>query len=512
MRTSRRSRLLLPALLASLLVAGCARNTRNAAAELPPPPEPDVPSPPEILPQLGSDPTQTMVSDALARATYTEETTAILDEAERYFQAGRGYFERGDAENARRSFDMAIDVLLDAPLDAWDRFRVAEKAEELMDAIHAHEVEGLASGAARADFAESPLDDVLAVTFPVDPSIELDVHAELKLPVSELPLEINDAVMRYVNYFQTEEGREVLVEGLQRQGRYRAMIQRILDEEGIPQELIFLAQAESGFKPRALSRRLATGMWQFMRLPGRQYGLNRTSDYDDRLDPEKSTRAAARYLRDLYERHGDWYLAMAAYNAGPTRVDRAVRYTGYADFWEFYYRKALPLETRNYVPIVLAMVIMAKYPAEYGLENVQPDPPIEYNTTTVSGRTHLGLIADILDLPLDKIRELNPAILRDVAPDGYTVRIPKGTANRVLAALEAIPADRRDSWRIHRVMTGETLDSIAKTYNTSVESIALANGGVLRDPEAGDLVVIPVSYQATSDVRRQRDAGDEGIG
>jgi len=465
-----------------------------------------------IFPKLANDPAPEFATAALAEASYTEATTAILSEAEERFQTGRIYYEQGDAENARRCFDEAIDVLLDAPADAWDRYRVAEKAEALTLAIHAHEVEGLGSGTSRIGFEDPPLDDVMSATFPIDPSLELDIHAELRLPVSELPLEINEPVLRFVNYFQTEEGRKVLVEGLERQGRYRAMIQRILDEEGIPQELIFLAQAESGFKARALSRKLATGMWQFMQLPGRAYGLNRTQDYDDRLDPEKATRAAARYLRELYERHGDWYLAMAAYNAGPSRVDQAVRYTGYADFWEFYYRKALPLETRNYVPIILAMVIMAKDPAEYGLETVVPAAPLEYNTITVTGRTHLGLIADTLELSLEDVRDLNPAILRDVAPDGYEVHVPKGTANRVLSALDAVPSGRRDSWRMHRVMAGETLDSIAEIYHTSPESIAMANGGVLREPEAGDLVVIPVSYSSFSDSSPRRDVGHSGAG
>ena len=150
------------------------------------------------------------------------------------------------------------------------------------------------------------------------------------------------------------------------------MIQRILDEEGIPQEIIHLAQAESGFIPRAVSRAAAGGMWQFLKWRGNEYGLKQTAYTDDRMDPEKATRAAARHLRDLYHEFGDWYLAIAAYNCGPGNVEKAVERTGYADFWELRARGVLPAETTNYVPIILAMTIMEKNAAEYGIEGFTP--------------------------------------------------------------------------------------------------------------------------------------------
>jgi membrane-bound lytic murein transglycosylase D len=489
------------ALLALLIaLAGCTlfRSRQSSANLSPPPPPPPAreaePAPPDIRPELGAEHTPPVVKAALETAAHSKETTAVIRRAEQHFQAGKSFFEQGDADSARAEFDRAIDTLLDAPADAWDRYRIEEKCEELVEAIYAHDLEGLGSGDRELGFDASPLDDILAATFPVDPNIKLNVSEELKLPVSELPLEVNDAVMKYIRYFSTKGGRKVLVNGLQRQGRYRAMIQRILDEEGIPQELIFMAQTESGFKPRAVSRKRATGMWQFMSLRAREYGLKRTRDYDDRLDPEKATRAAARHLRDLYERLGDWYLAMAAYNAGPGRVNRAVRRTGYADFWEFYYRRALPRETRSYVPIILATIIMANNPGEYGLGDVAPDPPLEYNTIHVGAATHLALIADILGRPTSEIKDLNPAILRDVAPAGYAVHVPKGAGNFVVAALETVPASRRAAWRVHRVACGETLTEIAQQYGTTAESVAVANGGIMEAPKAGDLLVIPVSY------------------
>src|SRR5262249_5165255 len=164
-------------------------------------------------------------------------------------------------------------------------------------------------------------------------------------------------------------------------------------EEGIPPELIHLAQAESGFFPRAVSHKAATGMWQFVQFRGRQYGLMQTPYSDDRLDPEKATRSAARHLRDLFEKFGDWYLAIAAYHCGPGCVERAVERTGYADFWELRSRRTIPIETTNYVPIILAMTIMAKNAKEYGLDGVVPDPPLEYDVAGIAPAPHPAPVA-----------------------------------------------------------------------------------------------------------------------
>jgi membrane-bound lytic murein transglycosylase D len=272
------------------------------------------------------------------------------------------------------------------------------------------------------------------------------------------------------------------------------MIRRILDEEGLPQELIHMAQAESGFLPRAVSRMRATGMWQFVRDRGNEYGLKQTPYTDDRLDPERATRAAARHLRDLYAQFGDWYLAIAAYNCGPGNVERGIQRTGYADFWELYKRNVLPRETANYLPIILAMTIMAKNPQDYGIDEIVPDEPIVYDTVRTESPTHLALIADITGQPLSAIRELNPSVLKLVAPADHNIRVPKGTAGSVVAALDAIPDAKRAQWRMHRVGSSDTLSTIARQYKTTEKQIHAANGGELRTPEAGDLVIVPVSY------------------
>ena len=178
----------------------------------------------------------------------------------------------------------------------------------------------------------------------MDPKLKTKVREEVQATVSQLPLSVNDAVLGFIHFF-SGRGRRTMIAGMERAGRYRPLIQRILDEEGVPQELIYLAQAESGFLPRAVSNKQATGMWQFVKFRGREYGLMQTPYSDDRLDPEKATRSAARHLRDLYTKFGDWYLAIAAYNCGPGNVEKAVERTGYADFWELRSRRTLPIET-----------------------------------------------------------------------------------------------------------------------------------------------------------------------
>src|SRR5205823_9887356 len=211
-------------------------------------------------------------------------------------------------------------------------------------------------------------------------------------------LSMNDTVLGYINYF-SKRGHNTIVAAKQRSGRYRPMIQRVLDEEGVPQELIHLAQAESGFIPRAVSRAAAGGMWQFLTWRGQQYGLMQTRFTDDRMDPEKATRAAARHLRDLYQEFGDWYLAIAAYNCGPGSVEKAVERTGYADFWELRARGVLPAETTNYVPIILAMTIMEKNAAEYGIDRLKLDSPLEYDTADPTAPTSLTLVSDAREMP-----------------------------------------------------------------------------------------------------------------
>jgi membrane-bound lytic murein transglycosylase D len=280
------------------------------------------------------------------------------------------------------------------------------------------------------------------------------------------------------------------------------MIQRVLDEEGVPRELIHLAQAESGFIPRAVSRKAAGGMWQFLAWRGQEYGLNRTPYLDERMDPEKATRAAARHLRDLYQEFGDWYLALAAYNCGPVTVEKAVERTGYADFWELRNRGVLPLETTNYVPIILAMTIMDKNAAEYGIQDLQPDPALEYDTVEIAAPTSMTLVSDITEVSLPELAALNPSILKRVAPAGYALHVPKGAGDALIPALESIPPEHREAWRMHRVGPGETLAEIGKRYGVAVNGIVALNNLPSTETVEGDRLVIPAALRAEQPERR----------
>jgi membrane-bound lytic murein transglycosylase D len=429
---------------------------------------------------------------------------SLVERADRRFEAGKRYYQSNDMGNARREFDAAIDSMLDASdQNPTDREEYERKLDEMVDAIHRFDLTGLgaSAGMEEGQFEKAPLEDILQMTFPVDPKLKDKVREQVAATVSQLPLAVNDAVLGYIHFF-SGRGHKTLVGGLQRSGRYRPMIQRILDEEGLPQELIHVAQAESGFIPRALSRKAAGGMWQFLKWRGNEYGLQQTRYTDDRMDPEKATRAAARHLRDLYQEFGDWYLAIAAYNCGPVVVERAVERTGYADFWEIRSRGALPLETTNYVPVILAMIIMEKNAAEYGLDGIQLDPPVSFDTVEVSAPTSLALVSDITDTPVAEMAALNPAILKGIVPEDYPLHVPKGSGNQLLAALQLIPAEHRNSWRVHRVGAGETLAAIGKRYSALPSSIVAANHLSSAEAAEGDRLLIPAALRVEAPVRR----------
>ena len=423
--------------------------------------------------------------------------------AEEAFQRGKQFYQTNDIEKARTAFDNAIDCMLQATAETRsDRIELEKRLDEMVESIHNFDLAGMGASAdvQEAQFEKAPLEDILQMTFPVDPKTKNRVFDQVKATVSKLPLTVNDAVLGYINYF-SNRGHATIVGGTERSGRYRAMILRILDEEGVPQELLHLAQAESGFIPRAVSQKAAGGMWQFVVERGQQYGLKQTSYTDDRMDPEKATRAAARHLHDLYSEFGDWYLAIAAYNCGPGVVEKAVERTGYADFWELRNRGMLPQETTNYVPIILAMTIMEKNAQEYGLTGLPLDGAIEYDTIETSAPTSLSLLADVTGAPLPELAELNPAVLRGIAPEHYAVHVPKGAGKQTTAALNRIPAEHRATWRLHTVAPGETLAAIAKRYSVTAAAIGAANNLASAEPRDGDRLMVPVSVHSPAPVR-----------
>ncbi|MCX6605230.1 MAG: transglycosylase SLT domain-containing protein [Acidobacteria bacterium] len=413
-----------------------------------------------------------------------------MSRAEVMFEEGRKLVQAGRVAEARKLFDEALDLVLNSKADPVDRTHFDKRFEELVAKIHRLDVEGLGAGASKGEepsFDKAPIDDILSLTFPVDPKIKPMVRDEVAATVSQLPLEATDAVLSFINYFSGERGRGTIRAGLRRAGKYKPMISRILDEEGIPQEFIFLAQAES------VSYMSAAGMWQFIRGRGAEYGLRQDAYVDERFDPELATRAAARHLRDLYHQFGDWYLAIAAYNCGPGNVDRAVERTGYADVWELRNRGVLPLETSNYVPIILAMTIMAKNPQNYGLSDIILEEPLQYDTVEMTTMTSLALIADLTGQPVSAIREINPALLKDVAPGGYKLHVPKGTLVTLMAGLELVPENKRLSWRAYRADAGEDIGLIARRFGTSASNLLAVNPELKELPEAGALILVPAA-------------------
>lgn len=429
-------------------------------------------------------------------AIHSSQTDDILARADKHFHTGRQLYFDGDLTAARREFNAAIETLLKATDSLPDRDRIERRLDDLCDLIYRFDVENLGSGAGEQTaetFQTAPIDELSHMTFPVDPSLAPKVEAELHETASGIPLDLTDPVLSFIHFFSTDRGRSILLDGLERSGKYRDMIERIFAEEGIPQELVYLAQEESGFKPRAVSRRRAVGMWQFTASTARVYDLKHTRSYDARLDPVASTRAAAEYLKALYARYGDWYLAMAAYDSGPGTVDNAVARTGYADYWKLVKLHALPKETANYVPIIVAMTIMAKNPADYGLTDVEMDSPVQYDTITVTAPTSLKLIADAAMQPVSVIRDLNPALLRTVAPAGVKVHVPRGSGRTTLAAIETVPPKNRLAWRLHHVQAGETIETVARAYHLRPSRIEAVNSGA-DSLETGDVLLIPAVY------------------
>ncbi len=433
-------------------------------------------------------------------AIHSPETDDRLTRAENHLNAGRELYFEGNTAAARREFDAAIDALMNAPDSLPDHRRIERRLDEICDLVYRFDVEKLGSGQGTDDavvFDKAPIDEISHMTFGVDPNLAPKLKTELNQTSSGIPLELSDPVLSFVHYFSTDHGRNILLAGLRRSGRYKDLIQRIFAEEGVPQELMYLAQAESGFLPRALSNKKAVGMWQFIAGTGAEYDLVRTAAFDDRFDPEKATRAAAKLLRDLHARYGDWYLAMAAYNCGAGAVDRAVERTGYADYWELLKRHALPKETASYVPIIVAMTIIAKNPKDYGLENIDVDPPVEYDSIQLTASTNLNLIADAAMQPVSVIRDLNPSLLRSIAPAGFQVHIPKGSAQNTEAALDIVPAEYRQAWRLHHVEAGDTLAAIAKAYHLAPERVVAVNRGA-DSLSPGDTLLIPAVYHEES--------------
>jgi membrane-bound lytic murein transglycosylase D len=422
----------------------------------------------------------------------------LIEAVEKEFQAGQDNYAAGHLDAAKQNFDRAFNMLLSGPVNVHADPRLEQELDKLTDQVHSLELAALKQGDGFSEqkLTPAPIEEANDLTFPVDPRIKAQAEAEIKNTHSDLPLVMNDLVASYINFYSTR-GHGTVERALARAGRYRQMIQRVFKEEGVPQDLIYLAQAESGFQPLAISRASARGMWQFMASRASAYGLQRNWWVDERQDPEKSTRAAARHLKDLYNEFGDWYLAMAAYNSGPGTVQAGVQRTGYADFWQLYRRNVLPKETKNYVPIILALTIISKNPGQYGLEGISAEPPVATDEVKIDYPVDLRLVAECTDTTVAVLQDLNPALLRMTTPreGAYELRLPAGTKDKYQTNIAAIPVNMRTWWRYHHVAPGDTLAEVARRYHTTTKAIAQVNNLPQGDDElvADSKIIIPVT-------------------
>lgn len=337
-----------------------------------------------------------------------------------------------------------------------------------------------------------PDDDEILEKFESQGEVQAPPPIETARPRSveyNIPMERNIKVLNYIELFQTSR-RENFLHGLSRSKKYEEMIKGIFRDEGVPTDLYYLALIESAFNPRAYSSAKASGIWQFIYTTGRSYGLKRTHWIDERRDPEKSTRAAARHLRDLHDDLGSWPLALAGYNAGVNRVKRDIGKAGTRDFWKL----RLPRQTRNYVPAFYAALIIAKEPEHYGFA-IEYDPPVKYETVKVYGGTRLSLVAAFCSTSLQEIRDLNTAIRQGCAPPGgnYSLNVPTGKGEEVLAGLARTPRPKVTDWGSYHIRSGDTLSTIASRFGTTVEAIQEVNNLPGHFIRAGNRLMIPGS-------------------
>jgi membrane-bound lytic murein transglycosylase D len=461
-----------------------------------------LPSQEQAPPPLPVNPQQKIVTPLAVQAPSGADALAAASQAA--FDAGETDFKAGHLVKARQEFDEALDQLLASGYDLDADPRLSNLYHHIIDTVSLDELEAFRAGDGFSEqkSTPAPIDEIAEEPIPqpekVDPNLQGRAEGEANAVDHDVPLTVNAPVLAYLNFFKTPRGSAIVETGLRRSGRYRDMVRRVLKEEGMPQDLIYLAQAESAFQPQAVSKAGARGMWQFMSFAGHKYGLQKSWWVDERQDPEKATRAAARDLRDLYSQFGDWYLAMAAYNSGAGAVQHAIERTGYADFWELYHRNVLPKETQNYVPIILALDLISKDPARYGIE-FEPEPPLRADAVKPGQAIDLRLVAETIDTDLESLRSMNPELLRLVTPPDpdFVLRLPEGTAERFFGEIAAIPPEKWVSWRRHKVEQGETLYSIAKQYHVSPAEVAdandLATGASL---EEGQKLIIPAAAKS----------------
>jgi membrane-bound lytic murein transglycosylase D len=402
-----------------------------------------------------------------------------------HFTAGQKELEQGHVEAAKQEFNQAVDVLLESTYGARTEPRIREHFDRLIDRISTYEIRALAAGDGFTEKKYEPasIDELLALstmfgTPTAAQSLKEMVQSDLAKANHDIPIPLNARVLSYVELFQ---GRlhDFIEAGMRRGSKYLPMIQNVFRAEGLPLDLAYVPLVESAFKPNALSRVKAKGVWQFMTGTALENGLHRDWYIDERSDPEKATVAAAKYLRTLGKLFGgDWHLALASYNGGPGRMQRAMKNARLDDFWKLAAQpKLLPRETREYVPMILAAIVIARNPAQYGFE-FETEEATDYEKVTLPRPVDLRRVAEWTDTSIDEIQALNPELRRWTTPvkdTKYQLKVPAGTGDVVKDRIAHTAAIDLASLKYYTVKRGETLALIAKKLRVSKADLAEAN-------------------------------------
>jgi membrane-bound lytic murein transglycosylase D len=441
----------------------------------------------------------------------------LINVSQQHFEAGERELKAGHLDRARQDFDLAVNVLLEAPYGARTDARMREHFDRLIDRINAHEVAALAQGDGFAEKPSeaAPIDDLLknATTFPApaaDAATQAAVKADLQRNAHDIPIPDNAKILSYVEVFQGRL-RDYIQESLERGAKYMPMIQNVFRAEGLPLDLAYIPIIESAFKTNALSKANAKGPWQFMKGTAQEHDLKVDWFIDERSDPEKATVAAAHYLKTLSDMFdGDWNLVLAAYNGGPGRVSRAMKRSGIDDFWKLSASsKYLPRETREYVPLILAAIIVGRNPAQYGFEVAVADPTA-YEKVVVPQAIDLRRVAEWAGTTVDEIQSLNPELRRWTTPvkyPNYEVKVPVGSSDKVSAKLADASPEDFSTFKWYTAKKGETLLTVARKFGVSRNDVADANDLSIKSHlRPGQELIIPRAPATTLAARTEHAA------